>query len=248
MYINKDDKNYESFLDEIKTLAGKIPLFCEIYKINNFIDYEKCKVINLFYIYNQNRVTFNDTEYIRKELAKILSDKIKLNINLTLNVLYCSKQIKSINYFNLFIDNQNMKDELNKTKEKLNKTNDELNEIKKFINNLCIKNNIQLPENLFSKFNEFNDSNKSQEEKKLISLNEDEEENKKSEKLNDTEKIIYNNFIKDKEFKKIIKEEKNESSIYNSLKEEIKKKKYKKYDLNVKNKLMGFLKAKLNKK
>ena len=260
MPLKKGDNNYLDFLDEIKTFAGKIPLFCEIYKIKNFIDYEQYKNINLFYIYNQKNVSFNDNEKMRRELSNILSEKINSNFKVTLNVLYCSKKIQSINYINLFLDHNKMKEQLNKTKNELNKTNDELNkakneikEIKNIINNLCIQNNIQLPENLFSKFNEyneFNESNKSQEEKKLeISLNENEEENKKFDiELNDAEKIIFNNITKDIEFKKIIKEVKNKNSIYNLLKKKIKKEKYRKYDLNIKNKMIGFLKAKLNKK
>lgn len=256
----KDDITYKEFLGEIKSFAGKIPLFCEIYKIKNFIDYEQCKGINLFYIYNQKYIKFNDSENMREELSKILYEKIKLNIKITLNVLYCSKQIQSINYFNLFYDNMKMKNELNKTKNELNETKDEfnkkINKMQNLIKKICIKNKIQIPDNLFSnfdesnEFNESNESNNSQEEKKLeISLIEDEEENKKFEiELNETEKIIFMNFIKDKEIKKIIKEEKNKNPIYDLLKKKIKNEKYKKYDLNIKKKLIEFLKAKLNKK
>lgn len=250
MTNTKDDITYKKFLGEIKSFAGKIPLFCEIYKIKNFIDYEQCKGINLFYIYNQKYISFNDNEKMREELSKILNDTIKLNIKITLNVLYCSKQIQSINYFNLFYDNMKMKNELNKTK---NELNNKINNLQNLIKNICIKNNIQIPEILFdesNKFNESNESNNSQEEKKLeISLIEDEEENKKFDiELNETEKLIFNNIIKDKEIKKITKEEKNINSIYDLLKKKIKKEKYKKYDLNIKKKLVEFLKAKLNKK
>ena len=250
MTNTKDDITYQEFLGEIKSFAGRIPLFCEIYKIKNFIDYEQCKGINLFYIYNQKYIAFNDNEIKREELSKILNDTIKLNIKITLNILYCSKQIQSINYFNLFYDNMKMKNELNKTK---NELNNKINKLQNLIKNICIKNNIQIPEILFdesNKFNESNESNNSQEEKKLeISLIEDEEENKKYDiELNETEKIIFNNIIKDKEIKKITKEEKNINSIYDLLKKKIKKEKYKKYDLNIKKNLIEFLKAKLNKK
>ena len=52
---------------------------------------------------------------------------MSLWININIQIIFGSKQIQSINYYELILENRKTKDELKNTKDELNNTKDELN-------------------------------------------------------------------------------------------------------------------------
>ena len=148
-----DDKktiDLNEFISYIKTFISKLPIYMKLYKSKSFIN-ENCNNVQFVFFYNHNNGKFEDSiktkNMIKNEIEKNLNN---LNININIQIIFGSKQIQAINYYELFLQNKetkeelgNTKAELGKTKEELGKTKervkileDELNNMKKYLQNI----------------------------------------------------------------------------------------------------------------
>ena len=128
-----DDKksiNLKEFISYLNTFIGKLPIYIELYKSKQFIN-KDCKNIKLVFFYDHQKGKFEDSiiakNMIEKEIDQIFKD---IDININIQIIFGSKQIQSINYYELILENRKTKEELNNTKDKLKNTNDELNNTK----------------------------------------------------------------------------------------------------------------------
>ena len=132
-----DDKksiNLPEFISYIQTFIGKLPIYIELYKSKQFIN-NNCKNIKFVFFYDHQKVKFEDSvmakNMIKKEIDKKFND---IDININIQIIFGSKQIQSINYYELFLENRKTKNELNNTKDELNNTKNELNNTKNELN------------------------------------------------------------------------------------------------------------------
>ena len=58
-----------------------------------------------------------------------------MNISINIQIIFGSKQIQTINYYELLLENKKTNEELKKTKERVKNLEDELNNIKKLLSN-----------------------------------------------------------------------------------------------------------------
>ncbi len=126
-----DDKksiNLTEFISYLNTFIGKLPIYIELYKSKQFIN-KDCKNIKLVFFYDHQNGKFEDSiiakNMIEKEIDKIFKD---IDININIQIIFGSKQIQSINYYELILENRKTKEELKNTKDELNNTNAVLQE------------------------------------------------------------------------------------------------------------------------
>ena len=72
-------------------------------------------------------------ESIKSEIEKKSFNN--LNISINIQIIFGSKQIQTINYYELLLENKKTNEELKKTKERVKNLEDELNNIKKLLSN-----------------------------------------------------------------------------------------------------------------
>ena len=127
---DKKSINLTEFISYLNTFIGKLPIYIELYKSKQFIN-KDCKNIKLVFFYDHQKGKFEDSiiakNMIKKEIDQIFKD---IDININIQIIFGSKQIQSINYYELILENRKTKEELNNTKDKLKNTNDELNNTK----------------------------------------------------------------------------------------------------------------------
>ncbi len=126
-----DDKksiNLTEFISYLNTFIGKLPIYIELYKSKQFIN-KDCKNIKFVFFYDHQKGKFEDSiiakNKIEKEIDKIFKD---IDININIQIIFGSKQIQSINYYELILENRKTKEELKNTKDELNNTNAVLQE------------------------------------------------------------------------------------------------------------------------
>ena len=149
-----DDKksiNLKEFISYLNTFIGKLPIYIELYKSKQFIN-KDCKNIKLVFFYDHQKGKFEDSiiakNMIEKEIDQIFKD---IDININIQIIFGSKQIQSINYYELILENRKTKEELNNTKDKLKNTNDELNNTKDKLKNTNDELNNTLKQSLSKK-------------------------------------------------------------------------------------------------
>ena len=132
---DKKSINLSEFISYLKTFIGKLPIYIELYKSKQFIN-KDCKNIKLVFFYDHQKGKFEDSiiakNMIKQEIDQIFKD---IDININIQIIFGSKQIQSINYYELILENRKTKEELNNTKDKLKNTNDELNNTKDKLKN-----------------------------------------------------------------------------------------------------------------
>ena len=125
---DKKSINLSEFISYLKTFIGKLPIYIELYKSKQFIN-KDCKNIKLVFFYDHQNGKFEDSiiakNMIEKEIDKIFKD---IDININIQIIFGSKQIQSINYYELILENRKTKEELKNTKDELNNTNAVLQE------------------------------------------------------------------------------------------------------------------------
>ena len=132
-----DDKksiNLPEFISYIQTFIGKLPIYIELYKSKQFIN-NNCKNIKFVFFYDHQKVKFEDSVMAKKMIKQEIDKKFNdIDININIQIIFGSKQIQSINYYELFLENRKTKNELNNTKDELNNTKNELNNTKNELN------------------------------------------------------------------------------------------------------------------
>ena len=125
---DKKSINLSEFISYLKTFIGKLPIYIELYKSKQFIN-KDCKNIKFVFFYDHQKGKFEDSiiakNMIEKEIDKIFKD---IDININIQIIFGSKQIQSINYYELILENRKTKEELKNTKDELNNTNAVLQE------------------------------------------------------------------------------------------------------------------------
>ena len=132
----KKSINLEDLISKIRTFLSKLPIYMKLYKSKNFIN-ENCNNIKFIFFYDHQNGKIDDPKRAKDLIKKEIDNRFKNNvdINIDIQIIFGSKQIQSINYFNLFLENNNTKEQLNQTKKELDNTNEELNQTKKKLNN-----------------------------------------------------------------------------------------------------------------
>ena len=108
----------------------------KLYKSKNFVN-ENCNNVEFIYFYNHNKdkfeFSFEAKNMIKNEIDKNLKD---FDIDINFQIILGSKQIHTIDYYELYLDNKKIMEELNNTKNRLNKLEEEINNIKKYLLNI----------------------------------------------------------------------------------------------------------------
>ena len=113
----------------IKTFISKLPVYMELYKSKSFID-KDCNNVKFICFYDHNNGKLENSVDIQESIKSEIEKKSFNNLNISINIqiIFGSKQIQTINYYELLLENK-------KTKDRLNKLEDELNNIKKLLSN-----------------------------------------------------------------------------------------------------------------
>ena len=126
-----DKKTIDSdiFIQHIKTFISKLPIYIKLYKSKNFIN-ENCNNVEFVYFYNHNNDQFEDSIETKNMIKSEIDNNLKdLDIDINFQIIFGSKQIQAINYYELYLENQKIKNRLNMLEE-------ELNNIKKYLPNI----------------------------------------------------------------------------------------------------------------
>ena len=108
----------------------------KLYKSKNFIN-ENCNNVEFVYFYNHNNGKFEDSFATKNMIKREIDNNLKdLDIDINFQIIFGSKQIQAINYYELYLENKKIKEELNNTKNRLNMLEEELNNIKKYLPNI----------------------------------------------------------------------------------------------------------------
>ena len=101
----------------------------ELYKSKSFID-KDCNNVKFICFYDHNNGKLENSVDIQESIKSEIEKKSFNNLNISINIqiIFGSKQIQTINYYELLLENK-------KTKDRLNKLEDELNNIKKLLSN-----------------------------------------------------------------------------------------------------------------
>ena len=125
----------DNLISKIKTFLSKLPIYLTLYKSKNFIN-ENCNNIKFILFYDHLNGQLQNSNEAKILIKKEINEKFKnANINIDIQIIFGSKQIQSINYVKLFLENKSTKEKLNQTNEKLNNTTEELNNAKIKLNN-----------------------------------------------------------------------------------------------------------------
>ena len=161
---DKKTIDLDILISHISTFVSKLPIYMKLYKSKGFVD-ENCNNVKYVYFYDHNNGKFEDS-IKTKNLIKSEIDKNFKNsdININIQIIFGSKQIQAINYYELFLENKktkaelgntkvelgntkvelgntkaelgNTKAELEETKDRVNKLENELKDIKKYLSNI----------------------------------------------------------------------------------------------------------------
>ena len=105
----------------IRTFISKLPIFMGLYKSKKFIN-KSFNNINFVFFYDQDKGKIDDTIEAKNMIKEIIDEKLKnTDIAIKIQIIFGSKGIQSINYLDLFLENNKLKEELKKTNEKLRK-------------------------------------------------------------------------------------------------------------------------------
>ena len=120
----------------IKTFISKLPVYMELYKSKSFID-KNCNNVKFICFYDHNNGKLEDSMDIKESIISEIEKKSFNNLNISINIqiIFGSKQIQTINYYELLLENKKTNEELKKTKERVKNLEDELNNIKKLLSN-----------------------------------------------------------------------------------------------------------------
>jgi len=199
----EDDKktiDFDKLLKMLETFISKIPIYIGLYKSKNFIN-EDCNKVKLNFFNNHQFGKIVNLNEAKKKIKEIVEDKLKnYNVSIVLEIIFGSKKIQSINYFDLILESHQMKESYDELKEKF-KNYDELKEKFKNYDELKekVKNYDELKErvkNLEKKLESYEQLNKIRIEYK----EKQEQENKENKKVEiielDEKKEDFNQEIK----------------------------------------------------
>ena len=103
-----DKKTIDSdiFIQHIKTFISKLPIYIKLYKSKNFIN-ENCNNVEFVYFYNHNNGKFEDSIAMKNMIKSEIDNNFKdLDIDINFQIIFGSKQIQAINYYELYLENQ----------------------------------------------------------------------------------------------------------------------------------------------
>ena len=120
----------------IKTFISKLPVYMELYKSKSFIG-KDCNNVKFICFYDHNNGKLENSMDIKDSIKSEIEKKSFNNLNISINIqiIFGSKQIQTINYYELLLENKKTNEELKKTKERVKNLEDELNNIKKLLSN-----------------------------------------------------------------------------------------------------------------
>ena len=212
-----------NLISNIKTFISKLPIYMELYKSKKFINND-CKNVKFVFFYDHHNGKLEDPIKVKNEITNEINQKFKgVKININIQIIFGSKQIQSINYFQLLLENKQIREENKQIKEKLNELVNELKGMKQI---LASNKNINVEK-------VYIESEKKKEE--IIEIDEtkvfiDEEIDCLKKNLKDIDLKIFEKAIAMPKFKSYIKEGEKDKiiQIYKQLSEELVKKKIKK--------------------
>ena len=184
-----DDKKtiiLEELISDIKTFISKLPIYMKLYKSKNFIN-ESCNNVKFVYIYDHSKGKLEDSIKAKNMIKNEIDKKFKnIDININIQIIFGNKQIQSINYYELLLENKKTKNELQKYNDRVNALEEELRNMKKILSMYVKNENVELKK-----------EKKEDEEKNIISNEKIDESVKPEKKIIelDEKKMRYNEEI-----------------------------------------------------
>ena len=125
---NNNYINLDSLINQLETFMTKLPIYIELYKTKKLINND-CKKIELVFFYNHNFCKLEDSVKAKNSIKEIIEKRfLDMNININIEIIFASKQIQTINYCELMIENINFK-------KRIIQLEIEVEQMKKAINN-----------------------------------------------------------------------------------------------------------------
>ena len=138
----EDDKktiDFDKLLKMLETFISKIPIYIGLYKLKNFIN-EDCNKVKLNFFYNHQFGKIVNLNEARKKIKELIEDKLKnYNVSIVLEIIFGSKKIQSINYFDLILERQQMKESYDELKERVKNLEKKLERYEQ-LNKILIEN------------------------------------------------------------------------------------------------------------
>ena len=210
-----DEKSIDlkNLISKIKTFISKLPIYMELYKSKKFIN-ENCKNVKFIFFYDHHNGKLEDSMKVKNEITDTIDKKFKdIDININIQIIFGSKQIQSINYFELLLENKQIKEENKQIKEENKQIKEKLNELE---NGFKEMKELLVTKQKINTKKDYIESEKKKEE--IIELNEakaiiDEEIDKLKKNFKDIKLKIFEKAIAIPEFKNHIKEGKEDEII-----------------------------------
>ena len=154
---DKKTIDLDTLISHIRNFVSKLPIYMKLYKSKSFVD-KNCNNVKYVYFYDHNNGKFEDSIKTKNLIKSEIDKKFKnSDININIQIIFGSKQIQAINYYELFLENKktkaelgntkvelgntkvelgNTKVELEETKDRVNKLENELKAIKEYLSNI----------------------------------------------------------------------------------------------------------------